>query len=96
MSIFTFESDYPSTCSLVFNNQNEPCEVCGATPDEGCVCSPCPVCGEIGDAYCFKEHGMTLTKKQQDRLARIDKEWEERVKDAALHAELDNLLWEEG
>lgn len=95
MAYRIFGSDYPPGCNSVPGDHDEPCEVCGGMINSGCICSPCEVCGEIGDPYCFKEHGMTLTEKQQEQIANCEREWEEQAKDAELHAKLDTLLWEE-
>lgn len=62
-----------------WNQQDEPCEVCGEFPDN-CICPECPVCTEIGNKDCYEHHGLVRTQEQIDSLAKKEAEWEEKCR----------------
>lgn len=39
--------------SAPWNQEDGPCDVCGLSIDNGCVCKECPLCGSVGDPYCY-------------------------------------------
>ena len=86
MGIFGW--DYPPGCSGTPYDEDQPCDVCGGYDTDGpngCVCPKCIECGEVGDPYCYSDHGMVLSlaqKRQQEHAlatsACVDETLEER------------------
>lgn len=60
---------------------DEPCECCGTTNLDKCICPECPVCETHGDPYCYKWHGLEYTlaqtegQRQLASMRAIEKEW---------------------
>jgi hypothetical protein len=41
-----------------------PCEVCGVTNLDKCICPECDDCGSVGDLRCYEIHGLVRTHAQ--------------------------------
>lgn len=89
MSLETFGCFCLPGGSDVLDNYVEPCEVCGGILGFDCVCPKCMVCGEVGDPWCYKEHGMDLTDKQQEKIVMCMCD-DERVADLTSRAKLED------
>lgn len=80
-----FGWSYPPGCDRVPGDEPSFCEVCGGNVDNGnCICPECPQCGETGNPLCYKEHGITVSKEQQEQKLQYEKYWEDRDADIGM------------
>ena len=72
MGIFGW--DLPPGCSIndLPGSQPTGCDICGKDEDS-CICPECPTCGAVGDLNCYIDHGLIMSKEQQESLAEANR-----------------------
>lgn len=81
MSIFGWS--LPPGCGTLPGEEDLPCEVCGKD-ENSCICPECPECGDVGNPYCYVEHGLI---KSEEQIQSLEEAEARREKEACEHAQ---------